>query len=114
MAYLIWREPYMTVGHDTFIHAMLQEAGLQNVFANHSRYPMITTDDLRHARPDCLLLSSEPFPFADKHITELRRQGIDCPAYLVDGELFSWYGSRLLYSPAYFAMLNEQIRAGKK
>ncbi len=113
VAYLIWREPYMTVGHDTFIHALLQEAGMQNVFADKTRYPVITIDDLKHAQPDCLLLSSEPFPFANKHITELRRQGINYPAYLVDGELFSWYGSRLLHSPAYFEMLNQQIRAGK-
>lgn len=110
VAYLIWREPYMSVGGDTFIHALLHEAGMENVFGNKTRYPTVTTDELRQANPDCILLSSEPYPFSEKHIQTLRDAGVNSPAYLVDGELFSWYGSRLLHSPAYFESLNEKIR----
>ena len=108
-AYLIWRKPYMAAGSGTFIHEMLGEAGFENVFADRARYPEVAAADLAAARPDVLLLSSEPYPFAEKHLAEFR--GI-CPAAqirVVDGELFSWYGSRLLYAPAYFRQLREEI-----
>jgi ABC-type Fe3+-hydroxamate transport system substrate-binding protein len=96
-AYLIWREPWMTVNADTFVDAMLALAGGRNVFgANADRYPTITTDELRDAAPDKVLLSSEPFPFQEKHVDELsRRTGFPRERFaLVDGELLSWHGSR--------------------
>lgn len=101
-AYFIWRKPYMVAATDTFIDNMLTRAGFDNVFAHLTRYPEITLDDLANAQPDCILLSSEPYPFAEKHFAPLREV---CPAasiQLVDGEAFSWYGSRLLSAPAYF------------
>lgn len=109
VAYLIWREPYMTVGHDTFIHAMLEAAGFQNVFANQTRYPDVAAEALRSARPDWIFLSSEPYPFRDKHVAEMQ---VVCPSArvrLVDGELFSWYGSRLLRSADYFSNLRQEM-----
>jgi len=107
-AYFIWRKPYMVAGGDTFIHAMLEAAGFENVFASESRYPEVTRELLAERAPDVLLLSSEPYPFAEKHLAEFREL---CPSVratvIVDGELFSWYGSRLLQAPAYFQNLRQ-------
>ena len=104
-AYLIWRNPYMTIGGDTFIHAMLETAGFRNVFKQSLRYPEITIEQLKQANPGVLLLSSEPFPFKEKHREELQELLPSVKILLVDGELFSWYGSRLRLAPAYFEKL---------
>jgi len=105
-AYLIWREPWMAAGGDTFIHDMLQRIGLDNAIgAREERYPEVTPAELAAADPDMVLLSSEPYPFKEKHIAELNMLLPGCPVLLVDGEAFSWYGSRLLHSPAYFSGL---------
>ncbi|HEX7846592.1 MAG TPA: helical backbone metal receptor [Chitinophagaceae bacterium] len=108
--YLIWKDPYMTVGGDTFIHSMMEAAGFENVFTNEKRYPEITSDQLQKLKPELLLLSSEPFPFKEKHIEELRSILPQTKILLVDGEMFSWYGSRLLLSPGYFTTLQEQVK----
>jgi len=108
-AYLIWKEPYMTVGGDTFIQDMLFHAGFANAFAQLKRYPAITVDDLKESGCEVLLLSSEPYPFKQKHVDELQRHLPDTKVILVDGEMFSWYGSRLLYAPSYFKTLQEQV-----
>lgn len=109
-AYLIWQKPYMTVGGDTFIHSMLGEAGFKNIYADKMRYPEITIDELRAEGCQLLLLSSEPFPFKQKHIDELQPMLPDTKIILVDGEMFSWYGSRLKYAPEYFSRLQEQLK----
>lgn len=95
-AYLIWRKPYMAAGSDTFIDDMLTRAGFQNVFAGMGRYPELSLEQLAEAAPEWVLLSSEPYPFKDRHIEELRSICPGATLRLVDGELFSWYGSRLL------------------
>jgi len=100
-AYLIWRKPYMAAGKDTFIHDMLRRCGFINII-DKERYPEVSIEELREC--DVVLLSSEPFPFSKKHIDELQ-----LPAMLVDGEMFSWYGSRLLHAPAYFAQLRSVL-----
>ncbi|HEX6430499.1 MAG TPA: helical backbone metal receptor [Niastella sp.] len=105
--YLIWRNPYMTIGSDTFIHDMLARCGFQNIFGHSTRYPVIDTWQLSHC--DLLLLSSEPFPFQQKHIDELQPLLPNTKIILVDGEMFSWYGSRLLHAPAYFIRLLQRI-----
>jgi ABC-type Fe3+-hydroxamate transport system substrate-binding protein len=105
--YLIWRNPYMTIGNDTFIHDMLTRCGFINIFGNTTRYPAIDTWQLTGC--DLLLLSSEPFPFQQKHIDELQAHLPNTKIVLVDGEMFSWYGSRLLQAPAYFSMLLNSI-----
>ena len=107
-AYFIWRKPYMVAAGGTFINDMLSRAGLRNVFADLGRYPEITPEQLRAAAPARILLSSEPYPFGAKHVAEFQEI---CPAakiQLVDGELFSWYGSRLLLSAAYFQTLKAE------
>ena len=107
VAYFIWRKPYMVAGHGTFINDMLQRMGLDNVFAGHEeRYPEVSPAQLTAADPDVVLLSSEPYPFGEKHIIELNMLLPGTPVRLVDGGLFSWYGSRLLEAPRYFSGLD--------
>jgi ABC-type Fe3+-hydroxamate transport system substrate-binding protein len=104
-AYLIWRKPYMVSGGDTFIQAMLDAAGFQNVFGHQDRYPEVSLAELAAADPEWILLSSEPFPFQEKHLAELSAVCPNAEIRLVDGEMFSWYGSRLLRSADYFRTL---------
>lgn len=103
VAYFIWRDPFMVAGHGTFINDMLRRCGLVNVFdEDDARYPEISPRDLAEADPDIILLSSEPYPFKEQHMAELNMICPGTPVRIVDGELFSWYGSRLLHSPGYF------------
>ncbi|HEX8328813.1 MAG TPA: helical backbone metal receptor [Hymenobacter sp.] len=105
VAYFIWKKPYMVAATGTFIDDMLRRAGFRNALAGLSRYPEITAEQLAAAAPQRIFLSSEPYPFGEKHLAEF--QAI-CPAAkveIVDGELFSWYGSRLRHSAAYFSQL---------
>jgi ABC-type Fe3+-hydroxamate transport system substrate-binding protein len=108
-AYLIWRNPYMTVGGDTFINDMLLKCGFENIFADKKRYPEVSITQLQTANCQLLLLSSEPYPFKQKHIDELSRHLPNTKIILADGEFFSWYGSRLLQAPQYFKQLIAQI-----
>jgi ABC-type Fe3+-hydroxamate transport system substrate-binding protein len=108
--YLIWRKPYMTVGGDTFIHDMLQRCGFQNIFAENTRYPQISIPQLQTANCQLLLLSSEPYPFKQKHAEELGKLLPQTTVVLVDGEMFSWYGSRLLQSASYFNQLIARLK----
>ncbi|MES2593218.1 MAG: helical backbone metal receptor [Bacteroidota bacterium] len=104
-AYFIWKNPMMVAGQNTFINDMLSKCGLKNVFDSDARYPEITPQLLAEKRPELILLSSEPYPFKEKDVQEF--QAI-CPwakIMVVDGELFSWYGSRLLEAPPYFEKL---------
>ena len=110
VCYLIWQNPYMTVGGDTFISHMLQQAGFENIFAHQLRYPVITLEELSTMNYELLLLSSEPYPFSQKHIDELQPLLPGKKILLVDGELFSWYGSRLQYAPEYFRQLQAVSR----
>ena len=108
VAYLIWRRPYMLAGRGTFIDSMLQRCGLSNV-TDAERYPEIDAAALAAANPDLVFLSSEPYPFAQKHIEEFEVLLPNAEVVLVDGEMFSWYGSRLLYAPAYFKQLTNGL-----
>jgi len=95
--YLIWREPWMTVNADTFVSALLTDAGGQNVFATRAeRYPVVTPEELGASETDVVLLSTEPFPFKPSHADELAsRSGVARERMrIVDGELLSWHGSR--------------------
>lgn len=103
--YFIWNDPWMTVGGDTFISDMMARAGFLNLYASHSRYPVINPEALKALQPEYLLLSSEPYPFKEKHKAALQQLLPDTTILLVDGELFSWYGSRMLQAPAYFKKL---------
>lgn len=102
--YFIWQEPMMLAGKNTFIDAMLQKCGLTNL-AGNERYPEASGKE----KPDVVFLSSEPFPFAEKHITDFEQIYPNAKIVLVDGEFFSWYGSRLKDAPAYFNQLLAQL-----
>lgn len=106
--YCIWNEPLMAAGKDTFIDAMLGKAGFENVLSQ-SRYPALTQTEITDLHPDFIFLSSEPFPFNEKHRAEYQKMYGDSKVVLVDGELFSWYGSRLVDSFRYFRQLNEHL-----
>ena len=96
-AYLIWRKPWMAAGGDTFVDALLSLAGGRNVFGDAAeRYPAVTVEELVAAAPDVVLLATEPFPFEDKHITELGElTGWSADRFaVVDGQDLSWHGSR--------------------
>jgi ABC-type Fe3+-hydroxamate transport system substrate-binding protein len=108
-AYLIWKAPYMTVGGDTFINDVLDKCGLQNIFQKKQRYPQVTVAQLQTANCQLLLLSSEPYPFKQKHIDELQQQLPGTKIILVNGEMFSWYGSRMLLMPEYLNSLLKSV-----
>lgn len=108
-AYLIWKDPIMTVGGDTFINDMMLRAGLKNVFGNSNRYPTTSIEELNSLNCELLLLSSEPFPFKEIHVREMQEKLPGTNVLLVDGEMFSWYGSRLLSTPSYLSRLRELV-----
>jgi ABC-type Fe3+-hydroxamate transport system substrate-binding protein len=108
-AYLIWKDPYMTIGSDTFIHDLMEKTGLVNIYADEKRYPQITASVLSARKPELVLLSSEPYPFKQKHMEELQVYLPEAKIILADGEMFSWYGSRMLKAPSCFQKLREEI-----
>lgn len=118
VAYFIWDKPIMVAGSTTFIDDVLQHCGFENIFSkehlkntntNSYRYPEISEKQLQEATPDYIFLSSEPYPFKEKHIQYFK---LLCPESIVktvDGELFSWYGSRLILSSKYLSALISEL-----
>jgi ABC-type Fe3+-hydroxamate transport system substrate-binding protein len=102
--YLIWRKPFMAVGKNTFVDDMLMRCGLINCLETE-RYPELQPNDIRDLNPEVVLLSSEPYPYKEQHIAEIKRLLPEANVQLVDGEPFSWYGSRVLNSVSYFNKL---------
>jgi ABC-type Fe3+-hydroxamate transport system substrate-binding protein len=102
--YLIWKDPLISVGSNTFIDSMLDLAGFKNLI-KQTRYPEIDLEEIMKMNPDFLLLSSEPYPFKESHITFFQERLPNSRILIVDGELFSWYGSRLKLSGKYFLSL---------
>ncbi len=107
--YLIWNNPYMAAGGNTFIGDMLRRIGLKNVLSNQERYPQLSMKQIQDLNPEIVFLSSEPYPFKESHIEELQHFSPKSKIVLVDGELFSWYGSRLTKSVVYFNELIKHI-----
>lgn len=110
VVYLIWQKPFMAAGGETFINSMLTIAGFKNVFGNQKRYPVVDLEQIKNAACSYVFLSSEPYPFKEKQRDALQNQLPQCKVILVDGELFSWYGSRLLKAPAYFNQLIQVVK----
>lgn len=111
IAYLIWREPWMVAGRNNFIDAILEVCGFRNVFTGlPGRYPKITAEWLQDAAPVVLLLSDEPYPFGEKHKSEFLQVLPQAKIFLVNGEYFSWYGSRIKTIDEYINPLLAQIR----
>ncbi|MBL4850313.1 MAG: ABC transporter substrate-binding protein [Planctomycetes bacterium] len=107
--YLIWSEPYMCAGGDTFIHAVLSAGGFDNVCGERLRYPSLEPEVLQALEPEVILLSSEPYPFREKHTAELAALVPTARIALVDGVPFSWYGSRAADAPAYLESLRARL-----
>lgn len=107
VAYLIWQKPYMTVGGDTFINEILKNLGFNNIFSEQKRYPEVSLDQLKIA--DYLFLSSEPFPFNEKHIEDLQKELPHLKIILVDGEAFSWFGTPIAAYKKYYQNLIDSI-----
>jgi ABC-type Fe3+-hydroxamate transport system substrate-binding protein len=108
VAYLIWNDPLMAVGSHNFIHDMLGIGGWDNCFGHLKRYPVVTIDDIIAEAPHLLFLSSEPFPFKQSHVSYFKEHLPQTEVLIVDGEMFSWYGSRLLKSFKYFDELRQK------
>lgn len=109
VAYLIWKGPYMLAGRNTFIDDILVKNGLTNVI-KADRYPEIELQELAALKPELILLSSEPYPFREKHIDELKMAIPGSKVMLVDGEMFSWYGSRLVKAVQYLFQLQKELK----
>lgn len=106
--YLIWKEPLMAAGNDTFIHHMMTRFGFSNAIKK-SRYPIIAESELKELNPDFILLSDEPFPFKEKHIDYFEKITPESKIVLVNGSYFSWYGSRLIKAFEYAAELRHTL-----
>jgi ABC-type Fe3+-hydroxamate transport system substrate-binding protein len=106
--YFIWQNPYMTIGPNTFINDMLNRSGFKHIDLGN-RYPEVSETQLQKLNPDFIFLSSEPYPFKEKDIKKFKELCPSSKVLLVDGEMFSWYGSRLLKSVKYFIDLNDKI-----
>ena len=110
-AYLIWREPYMAAGSETFINEMLKLNKFENIYEKlEGRYPEVEIRKMRiQGDPDVVLLSSEPYPFKEEHAFEIGRVTHHAKTVFVDGEMFSWYGSRLAKAFEYFKQIHQRL-----
>jgi ABC-type Fe3+-hydroxamate transport system substrate-binding protein len=108
MAYLIWKDPYMLAGRNTFINDLLARNGLHNV-VEQERYPELTLNELALLKPELIFLSSEPYPFQEKHVEEIGSVIAGAKVMRVDGEMFSWYGSRLVKAVQYLFQLQKEL-----
>ena len=107
VAYFIWAKPYMVAGNETFINEMLKLNKFHNIYQEKGRYPEIDLIKIRlEGNPDYIFLSSEPFPFSDEHAFEIGRHTHHAKIFFVDGEMFSWYGSRVMKAFNYFKLLH--------
>ena len=100
----------MLAGRNTFINDMLSRAGFENA-SKLDRYPMLSARQIQDSNPDVIFLSSEPYPFRESHVLEIKELCPDARVLVVDGELFSWYGSRLLQTPGYIKSLANMLKS---
>lgn len=110
VAYFIWRNPWMVAANDNFINHLLELNKFENIYNNQSRYPEINIENLKSdGDPELILLSSEPYPFKEEHAFEIGRHTHHAKTIFVDGEMFSWYGTRLLKAFDYFKALRNRL-----
>lgn len=111
VAYFIWKNPWMVAGSDNFIHEMLRLNRFENIYAGKGRYPEIELKKIRlEGDPDLVFLSSEPYPFKEEDAFEIGRFTHHAKTVFVDGEMFSWYGSRLVRAFGYFKKLHDRLQ----
>lgn len=109
VVYFIWKNPWMIAGSNTFINHLLEINKFENCYKNKSRYPEISLGDLKKEEIDIIFLSSEPFPFKEINKLDFKDYSKNAAIILVDGEYFSWYGSRLLNAFNYFKELRQSL-----
>ena len=104
----VWRDPLIGISSDTFMGDLLAACGAELVLAGRPqdhhghRYPKVTLAELRAARPDAILLPTEPYPFTERDVAELSSIA---PAAIIDGKLLQWYGARTAGIPHVVAIL---------
>jgi ABC-type Fe3+-hydroxamate transport system substrate-binding protein len=97
----IWRDPWMSVGADTYAHDLIELCAGANAFANHDdrRYPRVSLAEVEVAAPEVILLPNEPFRFGEADARELACLAVPAARsgriHLIDGTLVSWYGPRI-------------------
>ena len=106
--YLIWKDPIMLVGKNTYINDILERINFENL-ETESRYPNRNIEELKKLKPEYLFLSSEPYPFSEKHRQYFSKMLPESKIILVDGEMFSWYGSRMRIAADYFGNLLREL-----
>ena len=99
--YMIWKNPWMAAGRLTFIGSMMQLAGFDNMLSG--RYPRI--DEKRLSSAETILLATEPYPFKGRDKATLEAKFPNKKIMIVDGEMFTWYGTHLLQAIDYFEHL---------
>lgn len=107
VAYFIWRNPWMVAASNTIVNHLLELNNFENCFAAKMRYPEVSLEMLKQQNPEIVLLSSEPYPFKEKHIAEIQKVVPNAKVLLVDGEMFSWYGTHLLQAFDYYQKLHK-------
>ncbi|MEO8774424.1 MAG: helical backbone metal receptor, partial [Gelidibacter sp.] len=106
-AYFIWKEPWMVAATHNFIDELLNLNGFKNYYADLARYPEVMLSKSEPQSAELVLLSTEPYPFKEDHIQEVKAYFPKANILVVDGEMFSWYGSRLLKAFDYFKTLHQ-------
>ncbi|MCF6141581.1 helical backbone metal receptor [Flavobacterium sp. K77] len=110
VAYFIWKDPYMVAGGSNFINELLKLNHFENIYEDRGRYPEVEIGKIRaEGDPAIVFLSSEPFPFTEQHAFEIGVHTHHAKTIFVDGEMFSWYGSRLLKAFDYFIKLHQKL-----
>lgn len=121
----IWKEPYMTISTNTYVHDILTVCGGDNIFAQRQRrfplaadlgqqpeatgaryedrdrrYPRVTLAEMATQRPQVILLPDEPYPFCEADVADFA-SFTEVPAWcngrihVIDGKIVSWYGPRI-------------------
>ena len=103
----IWKRPWMSLNHDTYAASLLAILGIGTVMQGHpDRYPTVTLDEVVAKSPQVVLLPSEPYPFAERHVAPMQRTFPDAQVHLVDGQDLVWWGHR---TPDAIARLAQQV-----
>jgi ABC-type hemin transport system substrate-binding protein len=89
---LVWKQPLMVLGCESYGHDLLRVVGADNAAGERPRYPEMSMDEIRAAKPGLILLPDEPYPFKEADAERFREVA---PARVVDGKLLWWYGPRM-------------------
>ncbi len=89
---LIWKEPWMSAGPDTYVGDLLRQGGLTPI--GPDRYPTLTDEALEALSPRIILLPTEPYRFNNRHQADLQRRFPATAVHLLDGQALTWYLSR--------------------